>query len=562
MTAVTAGVMSIAAAVSPIINEQPAQASGTEVAIGMPFDGKWAYSNPTAAACGPSSGQTSHPSCHETYFGDWSVDVYNAAATPVKLHAGGSNLTYTWGSASSTCGSARRVNVFSNGTKVGEVQYSHLADAASTATPPTEGTTIGTIANLACNPGGSGKHVHVEFNNVTNNSCYTNHSNATYTAGMTIGEGTSIGKLGSPNTAAKEACAASPETPNNPDQDPSQPLLELSPNGGFVAFARNAASKELYHSYQTGPGTGWSNWLPVVGGQLGSQPTIHKKADGSFVVFALNTGGNLVHTYQSGPGGGWSALTGIAPGGVLEGDPTVTTGANGGLVVFARGTDKQLYHVYQNSPNGAWSGWNQVIPGQIKTSPILHKKADGSLIAFAVNNDNKLVHTYQSGPGGGWSAWSGVNTVAHDIQGKVEVEVGANGGLVVFARDTNNQLYHVYQTSPTSGWSNWEQVVAGTINSSPTVHQKPDGTFVAFALDSTNKVVHSYQYGPGSGWSPWTGINGSGAFQGAPEIEVGSNGGLIVYARGVDKRLYHSYQTSPTSGFSGWYGIGGSTEVL
>jgi hypothetical protein len=204
---------------SPLINEQPAYADAPQVTVGMPFDGNWAYSNLTTAACGPNANQTSHPACHETYIGDWATDLYAAAGTEVKLNVGsGSPLSFAWESASGTCGETRRVKVFANNNYVGRIHFTHLKDAAPTSGAPTNGMVIGKIANLACNPGGSGKHMHMEFDNASANThaCYINYSNASYTAGIPLGAGTILGKLGSGNGGDHEACAGEPPSPTPP----------------------------------------------------------------------------------------------------------------------------------------------------------------------------------------------------------------------------------------------------------------------------------------------------------------------------------------------------------
>jgi len=202
--------MTAAVLTSPALNEEPAHADTLQAVVGVPFDGKWAYSNPTASGCGPGSGETSHPSCHETYVGDWSTDLYAPAGTDVKLRVGGNGLTFTWDAASGTCGETRRVKVYASGTYIGRIHFTHLSGAASMGTPPANGMTVGRVANLGCNPGGSGKHVHIEFDNATAHSCFVNYSNASNTAGMPVSEGSAIGVLGSSNTGPKQACASVP----------------------------------------------------------------------------------------------------------------------------------------------------------------------------------------------------------------------------------------------------------------------------------------------------------------------------------------------------------------
>ncbi len=220
-TVLATGAMALAVVAGPIANEQPAAADTPQAVAGMPFEGKWAYSTPTTAGCGPDSKETSHPSCHETYIGDWSTDLYGPAGTEVKLNVSGSSLSFSWEAASGTCGETRRIKVFSNNTYIGRIHFTHLKEAASTNTAPSNGMVLGKIANLACNPGGSGKHIHVEFDNAGPNthSCYTNYSNSEYSAGVTVGAGSSLGVLGSANSGEKQVCAPDSTPPPPPDTD-------------------------------------------------------------------------------------------------------------------------------------------------------------------------------------------------------------------------------------------------------------------------------------------------------------------------------------------------------
>lgn len=213
-TVIATGVAAAGVLAFDALSNKPAYAQSSQKAtIGMPFEGKWAYSNPTSAECGPNSNQTSHPSCHETYFGDWSTDLYAADGTDVKLKASGESLSFAWDtSASGSCGETRRVKVYSSGTYIGRVHFTHLKNSASTETAPTNGITVGKIADLACNPGaGTENHIHVEFDNANTStySCYTNYSNSNYKAGLAVSESSSIGILGSSNTSPKEACSES-----------------------------------------------------------------------------------------------------------------------------------------------------------------------------------------------------------------------------------------------------------------------------------------------------------------------------------------------------------------
>src|SRR5690606_5493220 len=65
------------------------------------------------------------------------------------------------------------------------------------------GSSIGTVRNECFGV----DHTHWSYKNlVSNYSCYVNHSNASYTAGMSLSSGTEVGSLGSSNTGSKQTC--------------------------------------------------------------------------------------------------------------------------------------------------------------------------------------------------------------------------------------------------------------------------------------------------------------------------------------------------------------------
>src|SRR5687767_1941671 len=166
------------------------------------------------------------------------VDLYGAAGTDVKLKASSSEpLAFAWEAASGTCGETRRVKVYTSGTYIGRIHFTHLSGAASTNTAPTNDMTIGKIANLSCNPGGTGKHAHLEFDNANANthSRCTNYSNANNTAGMTVGEGASLGVLGSGNTEEKQECSTPPPPPPS---TPDCPISVTQGVGGTAVYGR------------------------------------------------------------------------------------------------------------------------------------------------------------------------------------------------------------------------------------------------------------------------------------------------------------------------------------
>jgi hypothetical protein len=188
----------------------PSMASAAQVVAGMPFTGKWAYNvnvNPPYT-----DSNSSHPSVHTNYYGDWATDIYAADGTAVKLHVSSSDgtLSFYWiARTDGTCGHRAVIGVRVNGTDVGSIYYEHLANAVTSGTI-TNGMTIGNVHDWGgCNPG---PHVHVELKNTSNFACYTDWGHP----GASLLEGDSLGQLGSSNTGSRQACTSDSGSSNGP----------------------------------------------------------------------------------------------------------------------------------------------------------------------------------------------------------------------------------------------------------------------------------------------------------------------------------------------------------
>ena len=61
----------------------------------------------------------------------WATDVYAGVGTPVKLRIpiATGKISFSWGSATGSCGQSTRVNVLVDGSHVGAIYFTHLAGA-------------------------------------------------------------------------------------------------------------------------------------------------------------------------------------------------------------------------------------------------------------------------------------------------------------------------------------------------------------------------------------------------------------------------------------------------
>jgi hypothetical protein len=329
-----------------LLTASPATADATHQAvIGMPFTGEWAYNtnvNPPYTDV-----NSSHPSVHHTPgSGDWATDIYAGESTAVKLvvpYATGA-LSFSWASSSTSCGTSTRVNIAVGGVNVGWLYFAHLQNAVTTGTI-TNGMTLGTVHNWGCNPGA---HVHVEFRNTTNYSCYVAHGNP----GVTLTQSTNFGVLGSTNVGARQACASVPSSGGTTHAStiglysPSSSTFYLrnsntaggadytvqygnagwvplsgdwDNNGTFTPGLYDPSTSMFYLRNSNSPGPadtqfqyGNVGWKPLAGDWNGNgywSIGLYDPATGTFYLRDTNSAGGADYTFQFG-NGGWKPIVG------------------------------------------------------------------------------------------------------------------------------------------------------------------------------------------------------------------------------------------------------------
>jgi hypothetical protein len=522
-----------------VIAAPNASAEVPQAVVGMPFAGKWAYSNPTTASCGPNASQTSHPSCHEVYFGDWATDVYQAAGVEVRLQVPYATglLSFSWDtSATGSCGETRRVRVYVSGIQVGQVHFTHLSNATLTTTSPTNGMVVGKIASLSCNPGGTGKHVHVEFKNIGNRACFVNHSTASTSAGMSVEEGTPIGVLGSENTGIRQVCASVPgggEAPNNDAPLTSNSSSMVASGAALHVFARGV-DHEMYDKAWNG--TGWNGLQRIQAGAVfKAGPTavryageVHLLGRGMDDEFYKNTLTSV----------GWTGFVRLESGAVFAGGPVAVVRGSY-LHIFGRGVDKQLY-------DKVWtgSGWNSVqsvVPGALfESDPTVVSAADG-LHVFGRGTDDELYESVLLPTG--WTGFQRLQPGSLFVGDPVAVQYASELHLVACGRD--GELYKNTRTSV--GWTGFSRLEPGALFTS-----NPSVTVINNALHIIARGTDGELYDKAWNGSAWNGLQriapGS-VFENDPTVTAYASE-LHLVARGVDHQLYKNTLTG-----TGWTGF-------
>ena len=413
----------------------------------MPFTGKWAWNVPVSPPYTDSN--SSHPSVHTTYYGDWATDLYAAAGTAVRLevpYATG-DLSYSWISVSDgSCGHRTVISVRVDGVTVGSVYYEHLANAV-TSGAITNGMVVGYVHDWGgCNPG---PHVHIEFKNTSNYACWVDHGQP---GASTLNQGDDLGVLGSTNTGPKQACTSMPNVSN----DGLLWKLRNSDSSG------SADSQFYYGSSTDTPVPG--NWDGVGTTTLGIT-----RSDSNGLLWKLRNadgGGPATNSFYYG------SSTDIPVVGDWDGNGTVTIG-----IVRRDYSVGQLLWKLRNS-NSAGSAEYSFYYGSVNDTPVVGDwDGNGTTTIGIVRDDSgqwlwKLRNSNSAGPVNTQFDYgvSSADPVTGDWDGNGTVTVG------VARNDGSGQLLWELRNSNSTGTADY-QFHYGTSTDTPVIGDwNGDGT--------------------------------------------------------------------------------------
>ena len=421
-----------------------AGATGEQIVMGMPFDGKWAYNVATTASCGYTSGLTAHPSCHGTNGSDllgydWATDYYAASGTAVKVNGTSLQGTVTFSSADAgiqSCGNGLNITANANGNSTGQIYVTHL-DNSVVSSSLSNGATIGTIHYQCFGV----DHVHFSYKNTAgNHACYVNYSNQNYTAGMNVSYAAPIGVLGSSNTGVQQVCSSIPSNQTS--------LRSLPTSDGHIQL------------FKISNGTLSENWYSPSNGTVGS----------------------------------WTQP--VALPAQATGTPTVVARSGQSVIdVFVRGGDNQVYETWYNWGNGQWGGWISM-GGTVTSDPQAQATSDGHDQVFGTGNNlvQQSWFSPSNGSVGGWSTSAGLSANASGSPALVP----RTGQSVIdeFVRGGNNQLYETWYNWGTGAWGGWINM-GGTDTSDPQAQATSDGHDQVFG--TSNNLVQQNWFSPSDG---------------------------------------------------------------
>ncbi len=244
-------------------------------------------------------------------------------------------------------------------------------------------------------------------------------------------------------------------------------VIQQRPSGRLEAFVIDDQDAAVWHSWQTDPDEGWSDWdlLGNPGGSQARDPATLTHLPDNRVMAVVSTDGSVWHVSspQPGPSAFWPAWTSLDyPGGT----PTdvvacVATLADDRAEVFALqiqtdvavgfGTFGTLWHRWQKTAGGTqWSPWESLgrPHGKPVSLPTLAVHHDRRLELFATDSDRHVWHRVlqTATDPRSWSPWAPLPPtgpqpgpfclgVAQDAAGRL-VLIGTAGYAVFHAAQT------------------------------------------------------------------------------------------------------------------------------
>jgi len=366
--------------------------------------------------------------------------------------------------------------------------------------------------------------------------------------------------------------------------------MALMPNAdGRLELFVLGDGRELWHTWQTMPNSGWSDWaslgrIPgdapkrdelVVGHYLDGTLQVFGKGIGRVQGLVGSTGDRIAQISQNVPNGGWGNWRFIT-------DPVyraeyLSLGENLDgrleLFFFEGGPEPSLWHKWQSAPNKVWQSKEKLIlppesDAPFGLNPILSSNGDLNLLAVMlfmgsfIESGLSIMRLRQEG---GWTKWTNLG-IPEPLVGKslrITVAGNADGRIEIFARSSDYptlDIFHKWEIGQ-GGWSDWENLgmpIKPPIKAGPDVKwygdafclaKNADGRLELFASGLDGALWHRWQILPQwhttseNAWSEWDTLGG----EKVDKIVTATNpdGRIEVFIFSYGNGLFHRWQVNP-----------------
>ncbi|MFE4513476.1 DNRLRE domain-containing protein [Kitasatospora sp. NPDC056783] len=336
-------------------------------------------------------------------------------------------------------------------------------------------------------------------------------------------------------------------------------------NGTLVAVKVNADGS-LWATNQTSTTGGFRSWYALSGPSVhtgDAAPLLSPAGGGTVHIFARTRAGRIVDYAQADPAAAFSPATAIGSSSpVFAQDPAVTLAANGSMIVTAVDTAGDLWATNQSSPGTPFGTWYKVSAGGGLTgraASVRSPGAGGTINLFARTTNGHIGYFAQSSPTGGFSSGDYLGTNSPVFAGDPSVTTSASGGMIVAAIDVNGDVWAIDQAGPGTAFRSWYRITAsgGTGGATSIVLSAGAGGTVNIVARTKNGHIALFgQSDPTSGFG--TGVtlgDPNMIFAGDPRVLLFDNGAMVVTTSDVTGTTWAIDQPAPGQAFRSWYQV-------
>jgi hypothetical protein len=307
--------------------------------------------------------------------------------------------------------------------------------------------------------------------------------------------------------------------------DPSSlSVVQQRPGGSLEAFVIDGKDEAVWHSWQTDPDQGWSDWdlLGNPGGGRAQDPVTLTQLPDNRVMAVVVADGSVWHVSSPQPEASafWPAWTSLGqPGGAAAVAASAATLADNRAEVFAVeipsgtppvgfGAYGKLWHRWQEAAGGTqWSRWEPLgmPPGKPVSAPTLAAHQDGRLELFADTEDEHVWHRVlrTATDPSSWSPWAPLPATGPQ-PGAMRLGVAGDAtGRLVLIGSAGYQVWHTAQTAADADtWTQWSKLATvpgssgatdGEMLGVPAVGFNQAGLMEIFVVDGTGGGLYHLQ---------------------------------------------------------------------
>ncbi|MFI9331212.1 hypothetical protein ACIGZJ_27220 [Kitasatospora sp. NPDC052868] len=335
---------------------------------------------------------------------------------------------------------------------------------------------------------------------------------------------------------------------------------------GTLVASKTLADGSLWATNQTSTNSSFRSWyqLGPAGRHTGDPAlTLSSAAGGTVHVFARTRAGAIVDYAQADPASGFSLAVpvGSAPP-VFAADPAVTLAANGTMIVTALDSVGDMWAANQSSPGSQFGTWYKIsLSGGLtgRTASVLSSGAGGTVNIFSRTTNGHIAYFGQTGPTSGIGSGAYLGSWSPAFAGDPSVTIAASGAMIVAAIDVNGDIWAIDQLQPGGEFRSWYRIsLNGGTGGATSIVLSPGagGTLNIVARTANGHIAVFGQSGPTSGFGTGTYLGDpSMIFASDPRVTLAANGAMIVSTADTTGTTWAIDQPQPGSAFRAWYQV-------